>query len=87
MNDQRKTERRAACTPGHIGCENGSKLFCWVHDVSDHGAKLELIDATETPDRFRLLSEDALEGRWVETVWRDDVRLGVRFLEPGTAPA
>jgi hypothetical protein len=54
---------------------------CTVRDISMTGARISLDDASAAPDEFVLrLTRNGVIWRKCQTVWRDKIEIGVRFL-------
>jgi len=56
---------------------------CWILDISDSGARLNIGAQRELPDFFtlRVTSTDAVR-RSCKLVWRKGNEIGVRFVQP-----
>lgn len=58
---------------------NKNGISCLVHDISEHGAKLEL-SMMDVPDRFILANHAKRTKTICRVVWRNNNFLGVKFL-------
>jgi hypothetical protein len=55
-------------------------LPCAISDISDSGARLNLKDDVELPDRFfLLLTANGAARRQCRLIWRDGTTVGVKF--------
>ncbi len=55
-------------------------VACAISDISDSGARLNLKDDVELPDRFfLLLTANGAARRHCRLIWRDGLTLGVKF--------
>jgi PilZ domain-containing protein len=60
--------------------QNSPPLACLIADISDSGARLNLENGTELPDKFiLLLTENGGARRQCRVVWRDGTAVGVKF--------
>lgn len=57
----------------------GQKLSCRIHDISSDGAQLEF-STIQVPDRFILFNFNTNHKALAQVVWRDHLRMGVRFI-------
>jgi hypothetical protein len=56
LDERRRVERSAVSEIAYI-CGDGSSIRCCVVDISDHGAAIELPDASSLRERFNLSLE------------------------------
>src|ERR1041385_4211870 len=78
--DKRKSRRRAMHYTAWIVTEDGSKQGCALADISTHGARIEVMDGAQVPEKFVLFF--SLRGkprRPCHIVWRKDRQIGVAF--------
>ena len=78
--DKRKSRRRAMHYTAWIVTEDGSKQGCALADISTHGARIEVMDGAQVPEKFVLFF--SLRGkprRPCHIVWRKDRQVGVAF--------
>jgi len=55
-------------------------LACWISDISETGARLNLASDVELPDTFLLLlTANGGARRHCRIVWRDGLVVGVKF--------
>ena len=60
---------------------------CMMLNVSQGGAKIEIDEQLEPPEKFTLLLTEARNlTRWCRVVWRNGPNIGIQFLQP-PAPA
>jgi PilZ domain len=67
--------------PARIISPDGTRFInCEVRDISQTGAKLATIDATQVPDSFFLaLSASGAAHRNCSVIWRTAKEIGVQF--------
>jgi PilZ domain len=91
--DQRRARRKPLRYDARLAVGPGQFHDCVLSDVSDTGARIELQDAKNLPDRFLLLlSENGAARRFCRVVWRKARSVGVAFEKNftdvnGVAPA
>lgn len=80
-NELRKTRRRHFDYRAKIQKDKDSPaLICAISDISDTGARLNLKDDVELPDRFfLLLTANGVARRHCRVIWRDGLTIGVKF--------
>jgi PilZ domain len=61
-----------------IEATDGTKVSCWLADLSQTGARLALRQAGTVPDEFMLGLSDQMK-RWCRVVWRSGEEIGVHF--------
>ncbi len=78
--DQRKSKRRPVRYAARVEFKSGRTAGCFLSDVSDTGARLEVPYSDKVPERFRLwLSSDGSARRTCRVVWRKPNQVGVAF--------
>lgn len=78
--DKRKSRRRPMHYTAWIVTEDGSKQGCALADISTHGARIEVMDGAQVPEKFVLFF--SLRGkprRACHIVWRKERQIGVAF--------
>lgn len=61
--------------------KKGQPRSCNIEDISETGARIVLQKDEELPDRFLLLFTPRGVARVCRQVWRDDLTVGVEFLD------
>ena len=83
--DKRRSVRRPVECTAWIARPNEPLEACAVADISDKGARLDVLDVGKIPDEFMLfLSPRGNPRRLCRVAWRAKSQIGVRF---ETAPA
>lgn len=60
--------------------KDGPPLACAISDISQSGARLDLQNDVELPDKFiLLLTPNGEARRHCRLIWRDGLSLGVKF--------
>jgi len=79
--DQRRARRRPIRYNAWMAIEGEKKLQeCVLSDVSETGARIEVLNSKKLPDRFMLLlSENGSARRVCRVVWRKPRYVGVAF--------
>jgi PilZ domain len=91
--DQRRARRKPLRYDARLAVGPGQFHDCILSDVSDTGARIEVQDAKDLPDRFLLLlSENGKARRFCRVAWRKTRHVGVAFEKNltdvnGVAPA
>ena len=81
--DQRKSRRRTVHYAARVEFVSGRTAGCFISDVSDTGARLEVPFSDKVPEQFRLwLSSNGSARRMCRVVWRKPRQVGVRFDRP-----
>jgi hypothetical protein len=62
------------------------RILCFVRNIANDGARLELTEATALPPRFVLEMRDDHVARNAMLIWRDGRHLGVSFREASVSP-
>lgn len=99
MVTERKSRRYSTHKTAHMVFDGGDSVIrCTIRDLSDTGAALAFAQDSHIPRNFDLLLEidvttQAIPGVWrtdkkmvlrpCVTVWRNGLRLGVKFQETG----
>ena len=79
-NERRAAHRRRVLKAGSILFNKGyGALGCKVRNLNEEGALLELGETTGMPQKFdfRITNEDEI--RTASIVWRDNMRIGIKF--------
>ena len=86
QRDKRRARRRDVIYPVMIESLTGDcNIPCLIQDISETGARLALRDLAEIPEEFLLrLAENRTPSRHCKLVWRDDLSVGVHFIEEVT---
>ena len=77
-DDNRRASRRRALKGASAVLPGGGVIDCVVKDLSDTGARLQVVNALSVPERFELLIPGATSVP-VTVVWRKGRMIGVRF--------
>lgn len=77
-NERRRNPRHSVDDLATIQFSN-QKLSCRIHDLSIDGAQLEF-STVQVPDRFILFNFKTNRKSLAQVVWRDHLRVGVRFI-------
>ena len=77
-DDNRQAFRRRALKGASAILPGGGVIDCVVKDISDTGARLQVVNALSVPERFELLIPGAKSVQ-VTVVWRKARMIGVRF--------
>jgi PilZ domain len=80
----RRHRRRIFEATASVSFNDGAKPHpCWILDISDSGARLNVGAQSNFPDFFtlRVTSTDAVR-RSCKLVWRKGNEIGVRFVQP-----
>lgn len=76
MDEKRRQPRRDVADSAHVSF-NGTSLGCLVRNISDDGAAIDVENAAYIPERFRLVTADAVHN--CRLVWIKQNRIGVAF--------
>jgi len=81
VDSGRKTARRSTFVLGTVTTPEGESITeCFVRDISDSGARLQLRKDVPLPGSFVLaLSKDGHDRRPCKTVWQLSIVAGVSF--------
>lgn len=80
VRDQRKSKRRPVRYAARVEFKSGRTAGCFLSDVSDTGARLDVPYSDKVPDRFLLwLTADGSARRTCRVVWRKPQQVGVTF--------
>lgn len=83
--ERRKFERKAVKIGAKaILSSSDTTIECNILDISQSGAKLELIDVDILPARFKLFVPEVDRMHDCDLVWRDANYVGIRFLNSVT---
>ena len=78
--DKRKSKRRPVRYAARVEFKSGRTAGCFLSDVSDTGARLEVPFSDKVPERFLLwLTSDGSARRTCRVVWRKPQQVGVAF--------
>jgi hypothetical protein len=78
--DKRKSKRRPVRYAARVEFKSGRTAGCFLSDVSDTGARLEVPYSDKVPDRFLLwLTSNGSARRTCRVVWRKPNQVGVTF--------
>jgi len=78
----RGEQRQKVLRRGKISWQNGNfEIDCQVRDLSATGAKLRLAGNVTTPSCLNLTILPEKITKLVQVCWRDDLTLGVQFIE------
>jgi hypothetical protein len=78
--DKRKNKRKPIRYTAWLAVENSPLHGCVVADISDSGAKLDVENSENLPDKFvLLLSRRTSLRRLCRAVWRTRTQIGVHF--------
>ena len=77
-DDNRRAPRRRALKGASAVLPGGGVIDCVVKDLSDTGARLQVVDVLSIPDHFELQIPGAKSAQ-VTVVWRKGRMIGVRF--------
>ena len=79
--DLRRSRRKSTCKLGAIQVDNcSSDIECLVWDVSESGAKIELLSTEPVPDEFEIFIDEQDVRRSCSVVWRKKRKIGVAFV-------
>lgn len=81
MDDQRKHPR---VTKFDLATINTGwwQAECIVHDLSEGGARLQVLDPKRLPSRFELIFTTGGAARWCRLIWQKSFEAGVAFDDP-----
>ena len=78
--DKRKSRRQPVRYAARVEFKSGRTAGCFLSDVSDTGARLEVPYSDKVPERFLLwLTSDGSARRTCRVVWRKPNKVGVAF--------
>jgi len=81
--EHRKSRRRPICYVAWVATGPDARQDCLLSDMSETGARIDIPDADEIPDRFvLLLTANGAARRTCRVVWRKAHQIGVRFERP-----
>ncbi len=79
--DLRQSRRKSTCKLGAIQVGSCSPdIECLVWDVSESGAKIELLSTEAVPDEFELFIDERDVRRSCSVVWRKKRKIGIAFV-------
>ena len=79
MNEHRNSPRQRTYKGGSISYASAPAIDCIIRNLSDTGACLEVSNAVDIPDSFKLIIKPEILTRSCEVVWRTARRVGVLF--------
>jgi hypothetical protein len=79
--DRRIAQRRTVRRPGLIEFPGGA-FSCFVQNLSDTGAALDVPSSIGIPDHFTLLMSTEGTPVCCRSVWRTERQIGVTFAKP-----
>ncbi|MGQ7792548.1 PilZ domain-containing protein [Faunimonas sp. B44] len=75
-----EARRRTRLRSGKVlDTRNAFLIECLIHDRSDLGARLRLVEPAPVPDLIHLFEDDSAEVIGATVVWRRGQEIGVRF--------
>ena len=78
--DKRRSRRRPLRYVAWAASESGERQTCLLSDMSETGARIDVENAEQVPDRFvLLLSANGAARRACRVVWRKPNQIGVSF--------
>ena len=85
FGDERRRLPRVAVDEVAYVSSGGASTRCWVLNISEEGAAIDVPNAAYIPQRFRLMTEKDRIIRKCRVVWIQQNRIGVAFeTESGT---
>ena len=78
-SDQRGAPRRPVFLAGAVQTTGGRPELCFLHDLSEEGAQIELAGLREVPSHCQLFVAHLDRSYRAELVWRHEQRIGLRF--------
>ncbi len=78
-SDQRAARRRPVFLAGAVHIADGRPDLCFLHDLSEEGAQIELAGLREVPSDCQLFVAHLDRSYRAELVWRNEQRIGLRF--------
>lgn len=80
IKNKRKALRRPVRYKAWLGLKPDEVHGCALHDISESGARIDVVDSKMVPDRFvLLLSGNGAARRTCNVVWREAKQVGVKF--------
>ena len=84
QSERRKSKRRQVRYPVWVHVAGARPTTCFLFDISDTGARLEVEAPEGLPERFvLLLTENGRVQRECRAVWRAVKQVGVQFEHAG----
>jgi hypothetical protein len=78
-NDKRIAPRHRVLKQGRLAFDGGGAVDCTVRNLSDTGARLEVVTPVGLPESFTLVIPADKFARRGHAVWSHDKRIGVAF--------
>jgi hypothetical protein len=79
--DRRSEPRSHALKTGQVSFGDPQECCdCLVWDIARSGAMIEVAPDTKLPEEFRLISTGLSLNQLCEVVWREDRKIGVKFV-------
>jgi hypothetical protein len=85
MEERRRMPRQRTFKTGSITLPHGI-VECLIRNMSPDGALLEFLQPPLLPDEFALFIKPDMIERRSHIVWRNKLRIGVRFEYPASNP-
>ena len=81
LRDKRRAPRKSIRHNGWIATSGATApIGCTVSDISDTGARLDVSEPDQLPEKFMLLlSRNATPRRSCRVIWRGRTQIGVAF--------
>jgi hypothetical protein len=86
VTDRRDAHRLEVSEPGQAAVSAGERVDCTILDVSDRGARIEVLHRLTLPNLFELSCNASGRSWWVDLVWQRAQVAGVRFTNPLSPP-
>jgi hypothetical protein len=80
VNERRISFRYRTNRPARISLDNGGVIDCFVRDVSNSGARLEVADPKQLSDKFILRIDGMPKPHRCRVAWRTANMVGVEYL-------
>jgi hypothetical protein len=78
-SDKRIAPRHRVLKQGRLAFDGGGAVDCMVRNLSDTGARLEVVTPVGLPETFTLVIPSDKFTRRCHAVWSHDKRIGVAF--------
>jgi PilZ domain len=79
MIEKRAAPRHRVLKHGTLAFGGGGGIDCMVRNISEGGARLEIVSPVGVPTSFTLVIETDQFMRRCHAVWSNDTRIGVAF--------
>jgi len=87
MQERRKSIRSRVLKGGKLLLGTSSVLDCVLHNVTNSGARIQIANTVELPDRFNLTLDGGYSVRPCRVVWRSVTETGVEFVRQNSGSA